>query len=148
MISRGNIDFTDKVRNVMLQGAKAAIIANNDQAAPDSVPTLVLAAGTWIPTVSMSYASGVAIRANGLGNGSVSVTLGNYTRFDGTSMATPYASGVAALAWSAKPTLTNATIRSVMQSKARDLGPAGKDVYVGYGLVQADATIAEAMNRR
>ncbi len=56
-------------------------------------------------------------------------------------MATPHASAVAALVWSAKPTATNVEIRQVLQQTAQDLGTAGRDVYYGYGLVQAKAAI-------
>lgn len=145
LIDRGTIAFSDKVNNATAQGASAAIIANNDTAAPDDTSSFTLgAAGTWIPTVSVSYNSGVAIRSGGLANGSVSVAAWDYAYFDGTSMATPHAAAVAALAWSAKPALTNVKIRSVLQTTARDLGAAGRDVNFGFGLVQADAAVSKA----
>jgi PKD repeat protein len=52
-------------------------------------------------------------------------------------MATPHVSGVAALLWSANPSLTNTEIRTAMQATAFDLGPAGRDNAYGFGLVQA-----------
>jgi serine protease len=52
-------------------------------------------------------------------------------------MATPHVSAVAALIWSSNPTLTNVQIREAMQMTAMDLGAAGRDVYYGFGLVQA-----------
>jgi len=52
-------------------------------------------------------------------------------------MATPHVSGVAALIWSANPSWTNVQIREAMAATAMDLGEAGRDVYFGYGLVQA-----------
>ncbi len=64
-----------------------------------------------------------------------------YAYYDGTSMATPHASAVAALVWSSKPTATNAEIRTALQSSALDLGTAGRDNSYGYGLVQAKAAI-------
>jgi serine protease len=142
LISRGSIAFADKVNNVMAQGASAAIITNNDTALPDDAGSFTLgAAGNWIPTASVSYNSGVAIRSGGLATGTVSLTAWDYAYFQGTSMATPHVSAVAALAWSAKPALTNATIRSVLQTTAQDLGAAGRDTSFGYGLVQADAAV-------
>jgi serine protease len=145
LIDRGTIAFSDKVTNVTAQGASAAIIANNDTAAPDDAGSFTLgAAGNWIPTVSVSYTSGVAIKAGGLSTGSVSIGTWDYAYFDGTSMATPHASAVAALAWSAKPSLTNAKIRTILQSTAKDLGAAGRDTQFGYGLVQADAAVNQA----
>ena len=52
-------------------------------------------------------------------------------------MATPHVSAVAALIWSWNPSLTNVQIREAMQLTALDLGDPGRDVYYGYGLVQA-----------
>jgi len=41
------------------------------------------------------------------------------------------------LLWSVNPTATNVEIREAMNATAKDLGAVGKDVYYGYGLVQA-----------
>jgi hypothetical protein len=56
-------------------------------------------------------------------------------------MATPHASAVAALVWSANPSWTNAQIREALTASALDLGAAGRDVAYGYGLVQAKAAL-------
>ncbi|HWI50652.1 MAG TPA: S8 family serine peptidase [Symbiobacteriaceae bacterium] len=142
VVSRGVISFADKANNVKAQGATAMILTNNDTANPDDFGSFTLgAAGTWPVSVSVSYNTGVAIRSGGLGTGSVEIQDFNYGYYNGTSMATPHASAVAALAWSVKPTLTNATIRSVLQTSAQDLGAAGRDVNFGYGLVMADAAV-------
>ncbi|MEA2652684.1 MAG: serine protease, partial [Chloroflexota bacterium] len=146
LINRGTIAFGAKVQNVMAQGARAAIIANNDTANKDDVGNFTLgAAGTWIPTVSVSYNSGVSIRKQGLGAGSVAVAAADFDYFDGTSMATPHASAAAALAWSVKPALSNAQIRAILSSTATDLGARGRDDRYGSGLVQADAAVAAAL---
>lgn len=145
LVSRGTIAFSDKHNNVKAQGASAMVITNNDTAAPDDAGSFTFgSAGTWLPSVSVSYSSGLAIRSGGLGTGTVTLESWNYGYFNGTSMATPHAAAVAALAWSAKPTLSNATIRSILQSTAMDLGAAGRDVNFGYGLVQADAAFNKA----
>ena len=60
-----------------------------------------------------------------------------YEAWGGTSMATPHVAGVAALIWSSDPTLTNVEIREAMNETALDLGETGRDIYFGYGLVQA-----------
>ncbi len=64
-----------------------------------------------------------------------------YEYYDGTSMATPHVSAVAALVWSAAPNKTNVEIREALTTTALDLGAAGRDVYYGYGLVQAKAAV-------
>jgi subtilisin family serine protease len=151
LISRGSISFADKVKNVMAQGADAAIITNNDTANRDDVGNFTLGTatpsrtGSWIPSVSVSYSSGVAIRRQGLGQGSVDIDTSLYAYFNGTSMATPHVSAVAALAWSANPNLSNAQIRSILSSTATDLGARGRDDLYGWGLVQADAAVAAAL---
>ena len=64
---------------------------------------------------------------------------GTYASWDGTSMATPHVSGVAALVWSHFPQCTGNQIRNAMISTAEDLGAAGYDTSYGYGLIQAKA---------
>ena len=130
----------------MAQGAAAAIIANNDTVNKDDVGNFTLgAAGTWIPSVSVSYNSGVSIRRQGLGTGSVAVAATDYGFNNGTSMATPHASAVAALAWSVNPALSNAQIRAILSSTSTDLGAHGRDDLYGHGLVQADAAVGAAL---
>ncbi|WP_052703152.1 S8 family serine peptidase [Paenibacillus beijingensis] len=139
-INRGSNTFAEKVQNAIAQGAAAAIIANNDTANPDDPGSFTLgSAGSWIPAVSVSYNSGNSIRSGALGIGIVNVSPWDYNYFEGTSMATPHVSAVAALAWSVNPQLTNEQIRQVLQTTAQDLGTAGLDNLYGYGLVQADA---------
>ena len=59
----------------------------------------------------------------------------DYDYLQGTSMATPYVSGLAALIWSAAPGLTPAQVQQVIQNTAVDLGPAGWDQNYGYGRI-------------
>ncbi|WP_223065887.1 S8 family serine peptidase [Paenibacillus caui] len=147
LINRGSISFAEKIQNAVAQGASAVIIANNDTANPDDPGSFTLGSeGNWVPVVSVSYNSGNSIRSNGLGTGSVNVSSWDYSYFQGTSMATPHVSAVAALAWSANPQLTNEQIRNILQSTAVDLGTAGRDSSFGFGLVQADAAVQKARN--
>lgn len=67
----------------------------------------------------------------------ISTVPGGYTYLNGTSMATPYVSGLAALVWSLDPDLTQEQVRQVIQSSADDLGTPGKDDYFGYGRINA-----------
>jgi hypothetical protein len=62
----------------------------------------------------------------------------------GTSQATAFVAGVAALMMSAAPTLSNTRIESLMYSTALDLGTAGRDNYYGYGRVNAAAAVQAA----
>jgi thermitase len=67
-----------------------------------------------------------------------------YDSYDGTSMACPHVSGVAALAISKNPGESNVWIRDLLDASAEDLGSPGKDIYFGYGLV--DARLADISN--
>lgn len=140
LCDRGVNTFAEKVTNAMAQGAAAVIIANNDLTLPDDPGLFTLgAAGAWVPTASVSYNSGVAMGAQLGSAASVSLIGSDYALWDGTSMATPHASACAALVWSRKTTLTNVALRTLLNSKAVDLGTAGRDVYFGYGLVDCYA---------
>ena len=59
-----------------------------------------------------------------------------YAEASGTSMASPFVSGMAALYKQAYPSLRGTSIRTYMQKSALDLGKKGKDSEYGYGLVQ------------
>jgi len=99
-----------------------------------------------IIAISLSQEDGQYLVANKLGAiGSIESTLtqpaNGYEYYDGTSMATPHVSAVAALVWSADPTATNAEIRDALVATAEDLGTAGRDTSYGYGLVLAKDAI-------
>ena len=59
----------------------------------------------------------------------------------GTSMATPFVSGSAALVWSAHPSWNATQVAYALENTAEDLGAAGVDVYYGHGLVRPDLAI-------
>jgi subtilisin family serine protease len=61
--------------------------------------------------------------------------------YQGTSMAAPHVSAVAALVLSASPVSTPAQVEAALVASARDLGPAGWDTASGHGLVQARAAL-------
>ena len=70
----------------------------------------------------------------------------SYPNFFGTSASAAAAAGVAALVLQAAPTATPAQVDAALQSTAIDMGTAGVDAQTGYGLIQADAAVAAAVN--
>jgi subtilisin family serine protease len=67
-----------------------------------------------------------------------------YDAWSGTSMAAPYVSGGAALAFSRNPALTAAGARCLLAATAVDLGPAGRDSDTGYGGLNLEALVLAA----
>lgn len=60
-----------------------------------------------------------------------------YGTMSGTSMATPYVSGVAALLLSLYPNMTPAQVKARLEATADDVGLPGFDTYTGHGRVNA-----------
>ncbi len=73
---------------------------------------------------------------------------GDYTTWYGTSFATPYAAGVAALILSVNPELSADEVDEVLEASCVDLGPPGYDTMYGYGLVNARRAIESALPHR
>ena len=66
----------------------------------------------------------------------------SYTYKSGTSMSVPHVTGLAALLWSAQPTLTHLEVRALIEQGAVDLGTAGRDDLYGLGRIDAAASFA------
>ncbi|HXR47191.1 MAG TPA: S8 family serine peptidase [Candidatus Limnocylindrales bacterium] len=79
----------------------------------------------------------LSLRATNTSMGTPLAQDPGYTRADGTSMAAPHVSGVAALVLSQHPTWSSEEIRQVLRSTADDVGPVGRDDLTGYGRVNA-----------
>ncbi|MBN8230047.1 S8 family serine peptidase [Corallococcus macrosporus] len=144
-VDRGDLFFEEKARNVIQAGARAVIIGNNVEEDGDGTFTLGSANSHWVPTVSVSLASGAALKGLVGQEVTVSITGLDYQRESGTSMATPHVSGVAALVFSARPDLSAAHVRAVLEKTAQDDKTApGVDEKYGHGLVQAAKAVALA----
>lgn len=138
LIQRGTITFADKVKNCQTSGGVGAVVYNN---VAGELAGTVSGAGTTIPSAGATQADG-ALMLNQLGQSaalSVFVTDDEYASYNGTSMATPHASAVAALVWSLHTGCNAEQIRASLNRSAKDLGIAGRDNDFGYGLIQAKA---------
>jgi len=138
LCQRGTNSFADKVSKVQGSSGVGAVIYNNVSGGFAGT----LNGTSTIPAISISQEDGQAALLNAGSSSTLvnSAGVGNgYESYDGTSMATPHVSGVAALVWSHYPTKTNAQLRDALQKSAKDKGTAGKDNSYGYGIVQAKA---------
>jgi subtilisin family serine protease len=136
LIARGSIDFAVKVANCQSSGGVGAVVYNNVAGAfGGTLGTTV----TNIPSVTATDVDGAAMKTQLGQSATVSVTASSYAYYDGTSMATPHVSAVAALVWSYFPTCKGNQIRASLTKSAQDLGPVGRDNKFGHGLVQAKA---------
>jgi subtilisin family serine protease len=133
LIQRGDISFAEKVANCQAGHGVAAVIYNNADTlfsgtlgeTPSAIPAVGIS-GQDVDTFASDAIATVTVNHNG-----------DYAYFDGTSMATPHVSGVAALVWSQHKACTNQQVREALTSTALDLGPLGRDNAYGFGLVQA-----------
>lgn len=75
-----------------------------------------------------------AVGADGFGTGDT-------TQIDGTSFASPYVAGVAALVFSMDPTLSPDQVETILSETAVDRGAAGYDTQYGWGFVNAKAAV-------
>jgi serine protease AprX len=73
-------------------------------------------------------------------------TTNEYTIKSGTSMATPFVAGTAALMLDANPNLTPASIKSGLMSTAQDWGPTGTEIDYGSGREQGYDAVKLAGN--
>lgn len=136
LIQRGTVDFATKVSNCQASGGVGAVVYNNVAGGfGGTLGTTV----TTIPSVTASDTEGAAMKAQLGQTATVAVTATNYAYYDGTSMATPHVSAVAALVWANNLGCTAAQLRTSLNLSAQDLGTAGRDTKYGYGLVQAKA---------
>lgn len=90
-----------------------------------------------------SYGNYVAVAAPGVGIWTTTWD-GAYGSVSGTSFASPATAGVIALMMAAQPSLSAVQIESLLYKTAVDLGAAGRDIYYGYGRVDAAAAVAAA----
>jgi subtilisin family serine protease len=146
LISRGDIPFADKVKNAIAAGAVGALIFNN---APGLMQGSLTTDGTemGIPAVMIEQSIGLAAKA-ALASGqaveaAISVIKTDYASFQGTSMATPHVTGVAALVRAANKSLTPAEVRDILKQTATPLKPNDQNQF-GSGMVNAEAAVSKA----
>jgi len=140
LIARGNIAFADKVQNCEQSGGVGAVIYNNTVG---DLHGSLAGAITNIPSIGITNADGQILltQIGQVANVSVFNSTDYWESFNGTSMATPHVSGVAALVWSNQPQCTAAQIRASLDNSALDINNIGYDIFTGFGLVQAKSAV-------
>jgi thermitase len=138
------------VNNAWSGGSGALLIAaagndgNSTVNYPAGYPNVVSVAATDRRDQRASFSnanSDVEIAAPGVAILSAS-RGGGYHTLDGTSMATPHVSGVAAVLFGRFPGENAASIRSRLDAATDDLGPAGRDPSFGFGRVNLQKAAA------
>lgn len=106
----------------------------------------VLAVGATDSGDNVAYfsARNSTVKVSAPGQRVFSTIPGGYASWDGTSFSAPHVSALAALIFSANPSLTNLQTGNIIVSTAKDLGPAGRDDGYGYGRIDAYAALAAA----
>jgi subtilisin family serine protease len=135
------------LNNAVSQGVLVVIASGNDSKNGVSCPAAydqAMAVGATTYTDARASYSNYGPRLDITAPGgdwmsSIYSTLpgSNYGGLYGTSMATPYVSGLAALLLSISPGSTQSQVRDMIQSSADDLGPAGWDQEFGHGRINA-----------
>ncbi|WMS86020.1 S8 family serine peptidase [Pleionea litopenaei] len=133
--------FASALNNGVLSIAAAGNSGNSSLSYPasyDEVMSVAAVNSSGTRASFSQYNSQVEIAAPGV---SVLSTVLNdgYASYDGTSMATPHVSGVAALVWSHYPSCSASQIRAALNATAEDRGSAGRDTQYGWGIVKAKA---------
>jgi len=89
-----------------------------------------------------NYGNKIDVSAPGVGIYST-VPGDSYKEMDGTSMACPHVSGLAALVKKNNSNLTLDEIKRQISLNAEDLGQDGHDIYYGWGLIDAEQAVPE-----
>jgi subtilisin family serine protease len=156
------VDNGAKVVNLSLgAGSGSQNLAEAVQYAQDKGALVVAAAGNWnvsypfypaayggVIGVSATdandqkasfsnYGSYVDIAAPGVSILSTKPFPIDYATMNGTSMATPMISGLAALLWTKYPSATSDQVWTAIRIGAEDLGSPGWDAYFGWGRINA-----------
>jgi len=106
---------------------------------PANLDTVVAVAATDANDNIADFSNaGPGIELSAPGNDILSTLTGNnYGTMSGTSMATPYVAGVAALIKSANPSMTGEQLRERLAATCDDIGNAGYDELYGHGRINA-----------
>lgn len=118
-----------------------------DVCAPSSGHWPILAARAWWDKGDTNRVGNNKYYIDGISRGN------HYKHFGGTSSSTPLVAGICALILSANPDLTAQEVKQILTSTADKIGDSreyigGRSRKYGYGRVNAERAVAEAIRRR
>lgn len=135
-------DSKDRYASYSNQGMEVSVCAPSNGDWP-----LLAARAWWDPGTTVRGDGAFKFWADGLDR------QGPYKHFGGTSGATPIVAGICALLLSANPNLTAKEVKQILQQTADKIGDPseyknGHSRKFGYGRVNADKAVAEALRRK
>ncbi len=102
--------------------------------------------GTPVTPGNFSSTGGVNLQTPAITAGDGGATsVPGFEQFYGTSAAAPAAAAIAALVWSKNPSLTNAQIRTILETSCLDIEDPGFEVNSGNGIVMADLALQKTL---
>lgn len=126
-----------KNKGVFLVAAAGNDNENSDNFSPAGDGAFTVAAMSYNYKKAYFSDYGNSIKVAAPGEKILSTVPGGYEAWDGTSMAVPVVSGIAAMVKAEDPKLSPKQIEDILDSTAKDIMSKGKDQKSGYGLVDA-----------
>ncbi len=144
------ISFYDKIRAARQGGATGVALYNHRfgdaRTAGAMLDSITIGGGEPVVVMTLAAGDGEALAARAAQGGltvASQTSPSDYAVLDGTSMATPVVSGVAALVWSANKPLSNVALRQLLSESAVDLGAPGLDDQFGAGRIDAARAVQQ-----
>lgn len=160
--ARWAIENGASVSSVSYSGVESSSVESTGKAIMDLGGLMVWAAGNGGRRLSGDHQHVIVVGATTSGDGKASFSntgpmidcvapgvdilttnrSGGYGSTSGTSLSTPMVAAMAALIWSARPTLTPEAVEQLIYDGAIDLGPVGKDDSFGHGRIDSFNTMS------
>ena len=126
-----------KSKGVFVVAASGNDNENSDNFSPAGDGAFTVAAMNYNYKKAYFSDYGNSIKVAAPGVKILSTVPGGYEAWDGTSMAAPVVSGIAAMVKAENPQLSPNQIEDILDSTAKDIMYKGKDQQSGYGLIDA-----------
>ncbi len=126
-----------KSKGVFVVAAAGNDGESDDNSSPASDGAFAVAAMDYNYKTADFSDYGSCVKISAPGEEILSTVPGGYEAWDGTSMAAPIVSGIAAMVKAEDPNLSPSQMEDVLDSTAKDIMIKGKDQHSGYGLIDA-----------